>query len=267
MHEFFAESFDLENTFENILSIQVNLNGFSFSILNPKTGEVIAFKAVPLKISSDSLLARRFKEWFESEDVLQKTFQKIRVIIFSEKFTLVPKSNYSANLKDELAYALFKGGNQLKFAENLVNDIDAKLLFTIPEDLLETFTDTLGDCQIVHPVKLLMNCFNKGKIENEIVLLFNNHDLTIAVRSGGKLTLVNSFKINHANDVVYFVLTALKQLQIQSQTTHLFYGGQSSFQQNIEDKLAKYFSSIKRLSIKHNSLPKEQITENISLFL
>ncbi len=267
MHEFFEESFDLENTFENILSIQISLNGFSFSILSPSDGKVLAVKTVPLKISSNKLIARRFKEWYQSENILQKPFQKIRLIIFSAKFTLIPKSIYSNDLKEEAAYALFKDGNQLQFAENLVKNIDAKLLFTIPEALLETINETVGECQITHPVKLLIDNFEEAENGNKLVLLFNNHDLTVVLKNETTVLFANNFKINHANDVVYFVLTALKQLGVKATNTALYYAGQSAFQNNIEENLAKHFSSIGRLAPNKANLPKEVIAENILLFL
>ncbi len=267
MHEFFEESLDLENTFEYILSIQVSLNGFSFSVLDPGESKVLAFKNTPLKISSNKLISRRFKEWFQSETILQRTFQKIRIIVFSEIFTLVPKNYHSNELKEEVIHILFKDGDRFKFAENLVKKIDATLLFALPEDFVETINETVGECEITHPVKSLIHHNLDQEDQIKLTLLFSNKDLYFILTDGSTVLLANNFKINHANDVVYFVLTALKQLGIESKSTVLDYAGKSGYIGETEKNLHKQFASIEKLMIRETRLPDHVVTENILHFL
>lgn len=267
MHEFFEESFDLENTFEDILSIQVSLNGFSFSVLRPSDGKIVAIKSMPLKISSNKLIARRFKEWFKNETILQKTFQKVRIIIFSEKFTFVPKSLFSSDIKDEISHILFKEANQLQFAENIVESTNSKLLFALPEGLMETINDTIGDCSIIHPVKLLANYIAPERPNKQLLLLFNNNNLYLVLKDEHKILLANNFTVKHINDVVYFVLTALKQMGIQSKTIDLYFAGKSAYSANIDVNLNTHLNSIKKLDVTEIDLPTELISENIALFI
>ena len=65
------EWFDIEKTYKYILSIQVSLDGFSFSVLSQHEDNVLAFKTNQLKISSAALIPRRFNDWLESEELLK----------------------------------------------------------------------------------------------------------------------------------------------------------------------------------------------------
>jgi len=227
----------------------------------------LVFKQTPLKISSSNLIARRFTEWIETEALLQKPFQKTRVFVFSEKFTLAPDVLYSNNLKEEFAHVLFDKGEKLNFAENHVRQLEAKLLFALPEGLVEIILDTLGEGEIVHPLKPLLAYLMESERKNNLLLLFNGKDLYVIQQSKNQVKLANSFKINHVNDVVYFILTTLKQLGISSKSTVLFYAGNSNFIGETEKNLQNYFASIKKLTASGTQLPEEIVNENISLFI
>jgi len=270
MYDFVEESFKIEDTFEYILSIQVSLNGFSFSVFQPNRDKILVFKSIPLKISGENLIARRFKEWVNSEELLQKTFQKTRVIVFSNKFTLVPKSIYKNELNEELAHLFFREGNQLQFAENLVEKINAKLLFNLPEGLNDALQETIGECDIIHPIKSVISNISDKEGE-KLVLLFNDKYLFLLLSKNEKLLLANGFKINHENDVVYYVLTTLKQFDIQAKHTKLFYAGQSAYSSQTSINLGKYFFSVELflpLTFDQETKPSDElIAENFALYL
>uniref|UniRef100_UPI0032165AC9 DUF3822 family protein n=1 Tax=uncultured Draconibacterium sp. TaxID=1573823 RepID=UPI0032165AC9 len=271
MHDFVAESFNKEDTFEYILSIQVSLNGFSFSILRPADKEILVFKFTPQKISSEKLVTRRFTEWFGSEELIQRLYKKTRVILFSDKFTLVPNALHKSNLNEELAHLLFKEGNNLLFAENLVEKINAKLLFSLPDGINKAISEIIGECEIIHPVKSIINNLPESSPKNNLVLLFDNHNLFLLLDRNGQLLLANNFKINHANDIVYYVLTTLKQLEVPPKNTKLFYAGKSAFASNIHQNIEKYFASVELFlpnEIDYDTkLSQEVIAENIALYI
>jgi hypothetical protein len=226
---------------------------------------------VPLKISSNNLLVRRFKEWIESEELTQKPFKKVRLILFSNTFSFVPTQLQHKDFNEDFAHLLYQNASNLQFAENLVKKINAKLLFAIPDGLNHAIKNSLGECEIIHPLKLIINGTLKTTETQSVVLLFDENTLQLIVVKDGILLLTNSFKINHTNDVVYFILTALKQLNVTLRKTKLFYSGKSTYLDESLTKLEKYFSTIENLSAGKlkitNELPEKILSENISLFL
>lgn len=271
MYKLSEESFDLEKTYEYILSIQVSLGGFSFSVVCPTENRLLAFKTTPLKISSPSLIARRFDEWYRSESLLHHPFKKTRVIVFGDKFTLVPRHLYKNNTASEITGLLFDSNQTPELAENLVEKIDAKLLFSLPNGLNEAIRRIIGECEIVHPAKALINAFPETAKPHGLVVLFNENSLYLLLANRNKVLLANSFRINHANDVVYFVLTTLKQMGISSKSTSLIVTGKSGKHGESLSLLEKYFPGTERytpgLATENTGLTEELISEYISLFL
>ncbi|MBK6285166.1 MAG: DUF3822 family protein [Draconibacterium sp.] len=91
--------FEIAKTKNYILSIQVCLDGFSFLIVDPNEKQIVAIKNSPIKISNENLLARHLKEWLTSEALLKNQFESVRLIYYSENFTLVPKEYYAEKSK------------------------------------------------------------------------------------------------------------------------------------------------------------------------
>ena len=149
------ESFDIEKTYEYILSIQVSLDGFSFSILSQHENEILAFSTNQLKISSTALIARRFNDWLESEELLKKPFKKIRVVVFSQKFTLIPEEYFREGLKQEIPPLLFGEDDEHEIAENAIGELATRLIFALPTGLNKVISEQIGECEIVHPVKII----------------------------------------------------------------------------------------------------------------
>ena len=243
------ESFNVEKTYEYILSIQVSLDGFSFSVLSQQEDKLLAFKLIRLKISSSSLISRRFDEWLKTEDLLQKPFKKIRIIVFSDEFTLIPEQYFHEGLKKEIPPLLFGDNNEAEIAENVINNLKTRLIFTLPAGLNSVITEQIGECEIVHPVKIILNNLPETEKENGLILLFDVNNFYITLFNNNKVLLTNNFKMTHANDVVYYVLTTLKQLEISTSETNLFITDTINKLPEIEKSMQPYFAEIKNLEL------------------
>ncbi len=271
MHEFFENSFDLKKSKEYILSIQVSLDGFSFSVVRPSDQRLLCFKKSELKISSLSLLARRFKEWTDSENILQNSFQKTRIIVFSDKFTLVPSKFYDSEHNNLFTNILFENGSNLNMAENRIEKINASLLFNIPEELEKTIHEVYEECEIIHPLSLIAEHFPEDEEGKSLVLFFNDKNLYFVLFENRSLMMANNFRINHANDIIYFVLTTLKQLGIATKEIKLSYAGKSPYSSGAQTNLKETFLSVREILPSglntNNTISDQLINEHLIQFL
>jgi hypothetical protein len=248
MHELVTDNslFDLEKTYEYILSIQVRLDGFSFSILS--NNQLVAFKSVQLKISSNSLITRHFTEWIKTEELLQKPFKKISIVIFSEKFSLIPEDYFQESLKTEISKLLFDRDDKPEIAVNSISKLKTRLIFTLPKGLNSVIQENIGECEIIHPVKTVLNNLPETD-KNGLVLLFNKNSFYAVLYNGNKVLVANSFKTTHATDVVFYLLTMLKQLEIQTSEIALFITESANKLPGIEAALQPYFTNINELKL------------------
>jgi len=249
------ESFDIEKTYEYILSIQVSLDGFYFSVLSNQGDKTLAYKSVPLKISSTSLIPRRFYDWLKSEDLIQKPFKKIRVVVFSKKFTLIPEEYFSDTLIQEIPQLLFEKNVESEIIANIIGKLKTRLMFALPAGLNRVITEQIGECEIIHPVKIILNNLPKIEKENGLVLLFEANNFYIILFNKNEVLLANSFKIAHTNDVIYYVLTTLKQMDILAPATNLFVANTYKLPK-IKESLQPYFAEIEELKLTPFTSPK-----------
>ncbi len=243
------DSFDIEKTYEYILSIQVSLDGFSFSVLSQHEDKLLAFKSNQLKISSTSLIPRRFDDWLKSEEFLKKPFKKIRVVVFSQKFTLIPEEYFQDGLKQEIPPLLFGEDDEQEIAENVIGELATRLIFALPKGLNKVISEQIGEYEIVHPIKIILSNLPETGKENGLILLFDAKNFYVVLHGKNKVLLTNSFKMTHVNDVVYYVLTILKQMEISTSKTDIFIIESVNKLSGIEESLKPYFTEIKELKL------------------
>lgn len=237
-------SFRLEKTYEYILSIQVSLGGFSFSVVHPDEKRLLALKNKQLTISDDRFIARHMQEWLQSEEILQQTFKQTRLIILSEKFSLVPKEFFEKEKKRELIDCTLETKDNDIFVENWIEDFNTCLVFTLPSNL----EDTIKQSTLLHPVKLLIDKRPQLSLGNGLILWFNAAGVYLILYNEDQLLLANHFKITHDNDVIYYVLTALNQLNTSPRKTELYLGGEIEQNGKLKKMLCNYFESVNFLN-------------------
>lgn len=245
MHELVSvESFDLEKTYKYILSIQVSLNGFSFSVKTQEENRILAWKNIPLNISNTSVINHHFSEWIKGEGILHLPFKKTRIFVSGDFFTLIPEAFYDESQKNRITESLFDSNLRFEIAENLIHNLNSKLLFPLPPGLNETIQKEIGDCEIAHPVKMLINNLPELQKEYGMVIFLDVANFHAILYRQSTVIMANIFKMASANDIVYFALNALKQNNISIKQTKLFVTGIGNQASNFQENLNSYFPEI-----------------------
>ena len=244
------DSFDIEKTKEYSLSIQVSLDGFSFLIVHSSEKKVIAYKNTPLKISNKNLLARRLKEWLEAENIFKNPFNSVFAFFFTENFTLVPAEYSGDNQIENLTTHLFQHDLNNKLIENKIDDLNAKLVFMLPTEVMNVLhLQFNNNVKIIHPVTNLLKYPVESKKRNSAVILTTKKYFYLIITRNTRLILANSFQAEHLNDLVYHVLNTFQQLEIARSETDLYVSGLRNDNSEIEDLLKLYFENISNLKI------------------
>jgi hypothetical protein len=268
MYEFIEESFDLEKSYEYILSIQLRLDGFSFLIEHEQNKTIAAFKHTPVTISQPGLITRRFQDWVNQEAMLQKTYAKQRLVYFSEHFSLIPEKLYDASQNENIANILFNTQFKTELVSNIIMKPEARLIFALPDGLHAILANLLGNYNLLHPMQLALNKLQKYNLG--LILIFNGKSVMLTALKNDKIELINNFVLHHSNDFFYYVLTALKEIELSAKTTPVFYGGNSEYLYPVLKESQKYFNTVQpfELSLQtETAIPKQLISDNFSLFL
>ena len=262
------ESFEIQKSKDYILSIQVCLDGFSFLMLNPDKKRIVAYKNNPVLISSYNLVARRLKEWLESEELLKNQFKSVRSFIFTENFTLVPSGYSGSEWHRNLTSALFDKKIHNHFTENKIDKPDANLLFPVSQDIitvLHHFFDK--NVEIIHPVTNLLNTSFESKKATQSVILSTKKYFYLVIFNNNKLILANSFPTAHQNDLVYNVVNSFQQLDLTRSETEMFMAGSNDQNAEIKTSLKPFFQNISNLKIEDIVSNPEIIYNSLQLYL
>ena len=243
MFDFVAESFNLENTNEYILSIQISLDGFSFSVLNPLENKIVAFKCTPLKISSNNLILLHFHDWLKEEELLQKKYLKTIVIYFTVEFSLIPENLYCSKLVQEASIRLVPENNYKKLVVNTANGLNAsaRIIFYLPKDLEEFITLNFSSPELIHPVQLVTQQIQQTNKKNKVVLLYHKKSCILVAVRNNQIILANGFNTGHVNDLVYYVLNTITQLNLNLKETDFYLSDALNKNEELEQLFYPYF--------------------------
>lgn len=233
-------SFEIGNTKNYILSIQVCLDGFSFLITNPVENEILASKNLTVKISNNNLLARHLKEWIESEPLLKNAYKAVRLFFYSENFTLIPEEYIGKEKQRNLTSVLFDKKLSGNFIENKIGNSDINLLFPVPQDILNVLNPLYKNIEILHPVT---NLIEMGTGNLSFILSSKNHFYLVVFKKG-KLVLAGNFQVQHENDLIYNVINSFHQMEISRSETELYISSAIDKKTEIENLLLPYFDRI-----------------------
>jgi hypothetical protein len=269
MFDFFTdESFDIENTKQYSLSIQVSLDGFSFTAFDTLNNKVVAFKTTPLKISSELLLVRHLKDWLESEGVLKKRFKNVRIFVETNLFTLIPDEFSEDKLTENLNSLIFNPDAGVELTKNNVEALNARLIFPVHAYLTELLSQFFnGNIEILHPLSLLLSNPPKSEKRNCAIIIISRKYFYLIIYRNGNFQMANSFQILHKTDLVYHVLNTFQQLETSRNETELFVCGSMIKNTETEDFLKPYFNHISKLKTDKTMVNQEELNDSLQLYL
>jgi hypothetical protein len=237
--------YDFNQTENYRLSIHVSLDGFSFSVVDPVRNKLIALENFSATISSKGFLGRRFNEWAEIGEFLKKTYSETRIIYSTENFTLVPSEFYVYEKQDKIAGLLFENQHNEILKDNYLPAEGCNLIFSLPESLNHIFNQFFPDYRLLHPLSVLSNEWHKleNKSETSMVICFGKKKFSLLLYKDCKLLANNSFSFLHPNDVLFYLLSILKQQNIPSKRTSLYLSGEIFPEKELHAILVNYFSN------------------------
>jgi hypothetical protein len=264
--------YNFNQTEDYKLSIQISLDGFYFSVVNTSKNQLIALNDFSAIISSKEFLGRRFSEWVKDRELMQKTYAETLIVYCTENFTLVPSEFYDFEKQDTIAGLLFEKeqkNNILK--DNYLPDVGCNLVYSVPESLYQVFNQFFPGHRLLHPLTVLSNKWHKLKKNSEtsMVIFFGKRNFSLLLYKDGKFIANNSFSFFHPNDVLFYLLSILKQQNMHSKSTTLYLAGEIFPEKELHAMLKKYFSKTIFLTPEINSNPhifREPLHRYIVLF-
>ncbi|MDA3890514.1 MAG: DUF3822 family protein [Salinivirgaceae bacterium] len=219
--QFTDKSFDLENINNYHLSLQVNLKGFSFCVLDRERNKFIALGNYYFnKITSYSILLDEINTIFQNEEILKHNYQHAKLLFVTPKYTYIPSPFFDQSEIENiygLNHKLYKDDN---LHTNYLYGNSSYTIYSIPSYIESFFSEKYSSLKIYHhSCPLIEEILLKDKLSTHKTRAFLNilpDIFDFIIIEDGKLKLFNSFAYKSETDFQYFVLNTFDQLKLST---------------------------------------------------
>ncbi|MEH6407219.1 MAG: DUF3822 family protein [Leeuwenhoekiella sp.] len=242
-----------ENKDYNKLSIQVSLDGFSFYVRNEINNHTSDFTYIPfLESQSPNAALDQIIEIFADNHVLQADFKSVEVVYKNELFTLVPSALFDkSKLTDYLKYNI-KILQTDYVAYDEINEHNLVNVYIPYTNINNYFFDRFGSFTFLHN----MSVFVKEVLDNaevtsptKIATHLGENSIDVVIHKGKQLLLANTYDYNTPEDVLYYLLFCMEQLDLNTNETELSLSGKIAKNDDIYNLAYKY---IRKIGINEN---------------
>ncbi len=218
-NELFDETLDINSCSNYEISIQISLNGFSFSLLDTLRNKFVMLRDYKLN-GRESDLCKQVEEILYKDDFLGKQYHAYRLIFIFERSTLVPAGLFDPAVKDDyftLNHNLEEG---YIVTNNKIEEPDALLLFDIRLDLQELLIKAFPEASLSHHAKpLLCSSFRNAGTQSGRYIHLNIEDtfFNLFLIDNKKLEFFNTFRYRNSSDILYYLMYSFEQFGIKKE--------------------------------------------------
>ena len=233
---------------ENKLSIQFNLDGFSFSIYNTPSKKEVYFREYVFENSQTSPenLLLKIETIFKTDAYLQNDFIAVTVIHQNNLSTVVPNRFF-----DKKKLAFYLNFNIKTLATDFITfddlgTLNAKNVYVPYININNYLFQNFGEFEYKHHSTVLIEKLLKNNTTKEKTMFVNvsKTSLDIVVLENEKLLLSNAFSYNSKEDFIYYVLFVAEQLNLDVQEFPLFLMGEINLKSKTYKITYKYIKNV-----------------------
>ena len=238
----------LKTIIENKLSIQFNLDGFSFSIYNIISKKEVYFREYEFEnsqVTSENLLLK-IKDIFNTDTQLQNDFSSVIVIHQNNLSVLVPNRYFN---KKELASYLNFNIKKLTIdyiAFDPLEGLESKNVYIPYVNINNYLFQNFGEFEYKHHstvlIEKLLNSTNN--IEKTMFVNVSKTSLDLVVIENNQLILFNTFSYNTKEDFIYYILFVAEQLNLNVNEFSLYFTGKVNLEDAIYKITYKYIKNV-----------------------
>lgn len=244
------ETFDTNITSSYFLSIQVSLDGFSFSTLDPVRNKYIQFRYFSFAHIDVSSLPSIAEKVFEQNELLNLPFKKVFILMPTPYATLVPSGLFNIDEAAKWLTYTHKVPDDYSVVNARMKLSDAWNIFAIPEQMQNLFKRQFPEPhllqQYIPMAETKLAVSRPGTGRNQVIINLQKDFFDLIVLEKNNLSLCNTFEIKGENDLIYYTLFVFEQLQLVPSNTEVQVIGTHPDIKRIIQSLRRYIKTVKQ---------------------
>jgi len=244
--ELFDETLDINSTGNYILSIQANLDGFYFCLLDTLRNKFVLFRSYEPE-EGKLFTLDEIKKICSDDDFLLRQYSSVKIVVATPLSTLVPSQLYNPAGKDDyFKFNHFETDGETIHANRLQLP-DAFLLFSVNSELTAFLSERFGGAEPAHHLKPLLSQImsrREASSGTHLHLHVERSFINVILITDGELKLCNSYPYRNTSDLMYYLLYVAKKAGLQGSTT-LYVSGATLRFDEVWSALSEYIRNIK----------------------
>ncbi|MFA8433214.1 MAG: DUF3822 family protein [Marinifilaceae bacterium] len=251
---FLDTNFEYSQTKEYHLSIQVSLDGFSFSIHQSESGNCLALKKGKIAEGANGKPEELILKNLLNEEMFNKSFQSVSTLWVTPKVSLIPTDIFS----ESLAESSLKLCHPIQKDEKVIwtehPELKSNWVFSIPESIWQFLTLQFPGVEIHHhlfPFATEALTFKPANHPSVYIHAEQNYIAIFIPEKEGK-HFFNTFTFQNTADLVYYILNVFDQRRLNAGQSKLYFSGVIEEGDNVHSLLKKYIFRTEMLPIKRS---------------
>ncbi len=234
-----------------MLSCEISESSFFCKIIEPLDNEVIITEKYQFPNQKETIsITDYLSSIYETHDFLKSLkWKSVEIIIDNQSFTLIPLDLFKKEYTNR--YLQLAKGHQLTDDEEVHTytheDLEIVNVYSSDRNLYNWLSDTypLVDMTFKHKTSQLIEFGVSTSKAQTSFLYFGNQHFTMVITANGTLKFCNRFAYKTSQDLVYYVLFVLNELEIEPDEIILRLSGNIIEQSEDFELLTQYLTNVK----------------------
>ena len=243
-----SNTITLIDTKDTKLSIQFNLDGFSFCIADDTSEEILYFSEYLFKdkkITPESLL-KKIEELFKTDSYLLKDFSSVLVIHQNNLSCLVPNTYFSKDKLSEYLNFNIKTLTSDYITFDNIQGIKAKNVYIPYVNINNFLFQNFGEFEYRHHLTIFIEKLISINNSDKKVVYVNvsSEIFDIVVIQNKQLYFSNSFSFETKEDFIYYILFTFEQLKLDVEEIQLYFTGDIELESELYTITYQYIRNV-----------------------
>ncbi|MDR0795855.1 MAG: DUF3822 family protein [Tannerella sp.] len=232
------------NSEEYIVSIRLRPGGLSFTGLIPSKKESFFHTEIAIDPTKPSI--REIKDIFFAHPFFAYSFRQTFVVWVNRQYTLIPASVFVESQKEQLMSFVFSSPEE-KILHERLDEFDSEILYGIQPEVHKFFSRSLLRVSFVHTVSPLLKQWRRQSLiafPKQLFVAIHEDTMDAACFYRDNLLFSNSFQVDDAADMIYYIMYIWKQTEMDQQNDKLFLHAHASTYQTLKDTIQSYIMQV-----------------------
>ena len=252
------KGFNPDNCNNYILSIRIAPDGFFYVLFDIARNKYIQLETFSFQgIIRDNAWVQTIRTLFDQLPFLLQPYNKIFVALDFPNPLLVPEVIYTDKTKEALyKYNFYPERNTKLFADKLTYN-QSVIIYPIGEIVKVNILELFPNAIVKHQASCLLEQIKQQLLHNsdatQVFIQVNKSSFDLIVFKSRRLIFFNSFRYYSLEDFLYFLLYAMKNIDIDPNTQPVSLLGNVEKNSALVSQLLKYVRNVNYVDTKLNT--------------